>query len=89
MNVSPMMPRRPDFDQAWAQVMANDNDEAEFLVENTRGVMLDGGGRTISSDALDRLRDELMLFVGSRLTRRLQTGKSAPRVRVKVSVSFE
>lgn len=91
----PMMPRRPTeaslgpFEAAWRGFMAQDGTESVFIVENQNGLDFNGGGKTISRDALTVLREQMTLFVASRITRRLNEGKSAPRVRVTIKVDFE
>jgi hypothetical protein len=92
----PLMPRGPrgsadgvGFDEAWQAYLDYEGDEFAVYVENVRGTRVNGGGRTISSEGLDRLREQMTMFVASRLKRRMDAGLSAPKVRVTVKVEFE
>lgn len=46
------------------------------------------GGRTISKEALEYLREEMAVWVGTRLQKRLDAKRPATKVRVTVQVEF-
>lgn len=70
----------------WLVMSEMEGDEIELLVERAR----EQRGRSFSEDALEKLHDELIVFIGTRIMRRWDTTSEPPtllRVELKVTTA--
>ena len=70
------------------EYMTLDGPSMTWEVEHRYGHRVNAGGKTISPEAYDGLNTSMAVWLGTRIMRRMNAGKKATKVRVKLTVEF-